>query len=87
LAVQQVAEAVRLHRGLGRTAGWDAALELLRLIDQDGRPSVKLACSIHGAALMVTGESDPSYARIISDLGTSTVTLVNRDGRQRLITP
>jgi hypothetical protein len=60
---------------------------LLRLIDQNGRPSVKLACSIHGASLMVAGESDPSYARIMSDLGTSTVTLSNKDGRQRLITP
>ena len=60
---------------------------LLRLIDQNGRPSVKLACSIHGASLMVAGESDPSYARIMSDLGTSTVTLSNKDGGQRLITP
>jgi hypothetical protein len=60
---------------------------ILRLIDQNGRPSVKLACSIDGAALMVAGESDPSYARIMSDLGTSTVTLVNKDGRQKLITP
>jgi hypothetical protein len=60
---------------------------ILRLIDQNGRPSVKLACSIDGAALMVAGESDPSYARIMSDLGTSTVTLVNKDSRQKVITP
>jgi len=60
---------------------------LLRLIDQNGRPSVKLACSIHGAALMVAGESDPAYARIMSDLGTSTVTLINKDRSQKLLTP
>jgi hypothetical protein len=60
---------------------------LLRLVDENGRPSVKLACSIHGAGLMVAGESDPSYARIMSDLGTSTVTLINKDGHQRQITP
>ena len=60
---------------------------ILRLIDENGRPSVKLACSIHGAGLMVAGESDPAYARIMSDLGTSTVTLINKDGSQKLITP
>jgi hypothetical protein len=60
---------------------------LLRLIDKNGRPSVKLSCSIDGAGLMVAGESDPTYARIMSDLGTSTVTLINKDESQKLITP
>ena len=60
---------------------------LLRLIDQNGRPSVKLSCSIDGAALMVAGEADPCYARMMSDLGTSTVTLINKDGRQKIVTP
>jgi hypothetical protein len=60
---------------------------ILRLIDENGRPSVKLACSINGAALMVASESDPGYARIMSDLGTSTLTLQNHDGREQVIKP
>jgi hypothetical protein len=60
---------------------------ILRLIDQNGRPSVKLSCSVHGAGLYVGGESDPTYARIMSDLGVSTVTLINKDGQQKVIQP
>ncbi|HEV3299531.1 MAG TPA: hypothetical protein VG055_07810 [Planctomycetaceae bacterium] len=60
---------------------------ILRLIDENGRPSVKLACSINGAALMVASESDPGYARIMSDLGTSTLTLQNHDGSEKVIKP
>jgi|HubBroStandDraft_4_1064222.scaffolds.fasta_scaffold156332_1 hypothetical protein len=60
---------------------------ILRLIDQNGRPSVKLACSINGAGLMVANESDPGYARIMSDAGTSTLTLQNHDGSEKVIKP
>ena len=60
---------------------------ILRLIDQNGRPSVKLACSINGAGVMVANESDPGYARIMSDAGTSTLTLQNHDGSEKVIKP
>ncbi len=59
---------------------------MFRLIDQNGRPSVKLSCSVH-AGLYVGGESDPTYARINSDLETSSVTLINKDGRKKVIDP
>ncbi len=60
---------------------------MFRLIDQNGRPSVKLSCSEQGAGLYVGGESDPTYARINSDLETSAVTLINKDGRKKEISP
>jgi hypothetical protein len=60
---------------------------LLRMIDENGRPSVKLSCSINGAGLMVANESDPGYARIMSDAGTSAITLINHDGKERVIKP
>jgi hypothetical protein len=60
---------------------------LLRLIDQNGRPSVKLSCSDQGAGLMVGGESDPTYARLSADLGKTAVTFVNKDGKQKVVEP
>ncbi|HET6323484.1 MAG TPA: hypothetical protein VFG04_02195 [Planctomycetaceae bacterium] len=60
---------------------------MLRLIDQNGRPSVKLGCSVQGAGLGLGGESDPTYARIVSDLQHSSLTLINKDGRQKMIDP
>jgi hypothetical protein len=60
---------------------------ILRLIDQNGRPSVKLFCSAQGAGLFVGGDSDPTYARIASDGASSSVKLINKDGQQKLIEP
>src|SRR4051794_40272192 len=37
---------------------------LLRLIDPNGRPSVKLATDVRGGGLYLGGEADPTYARI-----------------------
>ena len=64
-----------------------AETAILRLVDQNGRPSVKLFSSINGGGLFVGGESDPTYARIMSDLGVSTVTLINKDGQKKVIQP
>jgi hypothetical protein len=64
-----------------------AETAILRLVDQNGRPSVKLFSSVNGAGLYVGGESDPTYARIMSDLGVSAVTLINKDGKEKVIQP
>jgi hypothetical protein len=60
---------------------------ILRLIDQNGRPSVKLFSSVQGAGLFVGGDSDPTYARIASDGASSSAKLINKDGRQTVIEP
>ena len=60
---------------------------LLRLITADGRPNVKLGASKSGAALLIGGESNPTYVQVLADGGASTVKLINKDGVERLIKP
>ena len=60
---------------------------LLRLIDRNGRPSVKLAVSEEGAGLGLGGASDPTYITLSAQGGETSVQLTNLDGRQRLIKP
>lgn len=60
---------------------------LLRLISADGRPNVKLSASKRGAALVIGGESDPTYVQVLAEGGESTVRLINKDGVERLIKP
>jgi hypothetical protein len=40
-----------------------------------------------GAGLLIGGESDPTYVQVLAEEGASTVKLVNRRGRERLIEP
>lgn len=60
---------------------------LLRLIDANGRPEVKLGASVQGAGLGLGGDSDPTYASLIADGTTTSLKLLNKDGRERLIKP
>ena len=60
---------------------------LLRLIDPNGRPSVKLGASVQGAGLGLGGESDPTYAVLKSEGAETSLKLTNKEGRQQLIQP
>ena len=60
---------------------------LLRLISPEGRPNVKLGASQMGAALLIGGESNPTYVQVLAEGGESTVKLINKDGTERLIKP
>ena len=60
---------------------------LLRLIDPNGRPSVKLATDVRGGGLYLGGAADPTYARIGADGGEPEFFLQNKDGRPRKIQP
>ena len=42
---------------------------ILRLIDPNGKPNVKLYASALGAGLGLGGESDPTYARLAAGWG------------------
>jgi hypothetical protein len=60
---------------------------LLRLINSQGRPNVKIAATEDGSALALGGEADPTHVAI-GARGTSTsLTLVNKDGQQQSIKP
>ena len=60
---------------------------LLRLMSPEGRPNVKLGASHMGAALLIGGESNPTYIQVLAKGGESTLKLINKDGTERLIKP
>jgi hypothetical protein len=60
---------------------------LLRLIDSKGGPNVKLGASDRGAGLLLGGESDPTYVQILAQGSSTSLKLLNKDGRERLIQP
>lgn len=60
---------------------------LLRLMSPDGSPHVKLGATKLGSALVIGGESNPTYIQVLAEGGESTVTLINKDGLERLIKP
>lgn len=60
---------------------------ILRLVDQRGRPSVKLRASERGAILVLGGESDPTYAQMKAEGGDPSLTLLDKDGRRQIIKP
>jgi hypothetical protein len=60
---------------------------LLRLIDPNGRPSVKLATDVRGGGLYLGGAADPTYARIGASGAEPELFLQNKDGKQWKIQP
>ena len=60
---------------------------LLRLISPEGRPNVKLGASQMGSALLIGGESNPTYVQVLAEGGESTIKLINKDSSERLIKP
>jgi hypothetical protein len=60
---------------------------ILRLIDRNGQPSVKLETSEQGAGLALVGGDDVTYTVLQADLQSSSLKLTNKNGRQQLIAP
>jgi hypothetical protein len=60
---------------------------LLRLITSSGRPNVKISATERGSANSFGGESDPTDVQILAEGGSTSLKLVNKDGRQQLIRP
>jgi hypothetical protein len=63
---------------------------LLRLIDQEGKPLVKLGAGKDGSALMLTGDpvrTEWSGIQVLARPGASTLRLLNRDGKDRVVKP
>jgi hypothetical protein len=62
----------------------------LRLIDPNGRPSVKIGTSVDGTAVSLAGDSertDWSGVQILAQGTNASLTLTNRDGRKEEIAP
>jgi hypothetical protein len=60
---------------------------LLRLIDRNGQPSVKVAASMTGAGLSFVGGDDESHVILEAEGAESRLKLVEQGGRERLIEP
>jgi hypothetical protein len=60
---------------------------ILRLIDPNGRPSVKLGTSLEGAGLGLVGETDATYIVLKAQGAESSLKMTNKEGRQQLIKP
>jgi hypothetical protein len=63
---------------------------MLRLIDQNGRPSVKIGGSVESSGISLAGDSekrDWSGIQILAEAKKSSVILTNRDGRKTTLAP
>jgi hypothetical protein len=60
---------------------------LLRLMDSRGRPNIKMGASIDGSGLLVAGNADPTYVQILAQGKKTSLKLINKDGRERVIEP
>ena|SRR5215471_11448116 len=60
---------------------------LLRLINSQGRPNVKIAATEDGSVISFGGDSDPAYVQILARGTNTSIKLVNKNGRQQVITP
>jgi hypothetical protein len=60
---------------------------LLRLIDPNGGPDVKLSASARGTILLLGGGAPNTYVQIGADQTTSFVKLTNKDGKELLLRP
>jgi hypothetical protein len=63
---------------------------LLRLIDPNGRPVVKIDASTEGSGLMLSGDSERrewSGVQMLAGGKGSRMRLLNRDGREQVIQP
>ena len=60
---------------------------VLRLIDQHGRPEVKIVASVDGGGLSLVGEADAVRAQLHADRAESSLRLTNSARRERLIEP
>ena len=60
---------------------------LLRLIDSKGSPHVKIAATEDGSAIVFGGDSDPTLIQLLARGATTSVKLVNGNGRQQVVKP
>jgi hypothetical protein len=60
---------------------------MLRLIDPNGRPEVKIGASVDGGGLSFVGRSDATRAQLHAEGDESLIRLTTEAGKERLIQP
>ena len=68
------------------TTGYPESV-LLRLINSKGGPNVKIAATERGAGLNLGGESNPTYVQILAEGSSTSMKMINKDGREQVIKP
>ena len=68
------------------TVGYPETI-LFRLIDQHGRPNVKIEASEDGGGVGLGGKDAPTYARLAAKGPTSSLQLTNGDAREQRVAP
>ena len=60
---------------------------LLRLINSNGGPNVKLGASENGAGLGLGGVSNPTYIQVVGDGDETFLNTTNNDGKKQTLKP
>ena len=60
---------------------------LLRLVNSQGTPNVKLSAMEDGSGLVLSGEANPTHVQVLARCPTTSLKLTDKDGQQRQITP
>ena len=60
---------------------------MFRLIDQHGRPEVKIGASVEGGGLAFIGDSDVTQVQLRADGANATLRLANEDGTEQVVKP
>jgi hypothetical protein len=68
------------------TSGYPETV-LFRLISSKGAPNVKIAATEDGSAVSFGGESNPTHIQLLARGASTSMTLVNSDGKKHTINP
>src|SRR5215813_10188613 len=60
---------------------------LLRLINSKGAPTVKIGASEDGSGVSLGGESNPTNIQLLARGTSTSITLINKDGKKQTIRP
>lgn len=83
IRIQPADPSVKMPDG---TVGYPETV-LLRLMDPRGRPNIKIGASIDGSGLLVAGNAEPTYVQILAQGDKTSLKMINKDGRERVIKP
>ena len=60
---------------------------ILRLIDANGRPEVKIAASVEGSGLGFVGDTDDTQVKLEAQGSETSLSLLNKNGKQQQVKP
>jgi hypothetical protein len=83
----RVRASIKIHPANSAAATPYPDTVILRLIDPNGHPNVKLAASEQGAGLGLVGDSDLTHVVLQAQGTSASLVLTNKDGRQQRVAP